>query len=66
MAKAHRYDNKGKVWSEGEETLLTILLFDGHSIPTIARKLARSEQAVRARIRKLKLSIPEQNRKKEP
>jgi serine/threonine protein kinase len=66
MAKAHHYDNKDKVWSEGEETLLTILLFDGHSIPTIARKLARSEQAVRARIRKLKLSIPEQNRKKEP
>ena len=63
-AKAGNSDNQGKLWSDEEEMLMAMYLFDGCRISSIARKLARSEKAVIARIHKLKLPITNRNRRK--
>ena len=63
-AKAGASDNRGKLWCDAEEMLLAIYLFDGNGIASIARQLARSESAVRARILKLKLPMPKPKRRR--
>lgn len=46
---------RGRAWSVEEEERLAVWLCDGESVGTIAALLGRSEQAVRARITKLKI-----------
>ena len=58
--------NHGKGWSDGEEEVLAIYLFDGCRISAIARWMGRSEKAIIARIHKLKLPITKRNRRKKP
>lgn len=63
-AKYGNSNNQGKLWSFEEEMLMAMYLFDGYRLSAIARKLARSEKAVVARIHKLKLPITKRNRRK--
>lgn len=58
--------NHGKGWSDGEEEVLAIYLFDGCRLSNIARWMGRSEKAIVARIHKLKLPITKRNRRKKP
>ncbi|MBR5105027.1 MAG: hypothetical protein IKU93_01180 [Alistipes sp.] len=59
-------DNHGKLWSDEEEELMAIYLFDECRLSMIAQLLGRTEKAVVARIHKLKLPITKRNRRKRP
>lgn len=63
-AKIGHSDNKGKLWSFDEDTLLMLYTMDGWSMSSIARYFGRSETAVRARLSKLKIPIPRRRRRR--
>ena len=63
-AKIGNSDNRGKLWSFDEDTLLMLYTMDGWSMKSIARYFARTETAVRARLSKLKIPIPKSRRRR--
>lgn len=59
-------NRRGKHWSDGEDLILKTHTSFGHSVRGIAKYIGRSEKAVRARLTRLNIPIPEHHKPLKP